>query len=323
MIPTLNTVCFAFRRAQDTQNHPPSRQFSRTSNAHGPVELSPANDASHTASRKRDPWTPEEIQVVRDSHAKGMVINLIADPVPRRSDHSIQRMINQLQYRPDCSPKKATQWTSTEKNRLRELHDQEAPLREVFAHFPDRSYDAVRNSWRLYGKFPLHTATKNCAVWTRDEDQYIADQVSYGTSTSTIAQVLGRTRRAVLWRALKIGVTTVRKDLDFARHEDQVLIEMYAAGASISQVARKLSRTETGVRHRWLHLRPSNSEDLRRSRCGTSPESSHPIGSLRHKGLTWAAVFALGSYGYSSPRSLAQGYARAVQKHSQKLGKES
>jgi len=101
---------------------------------------------------------------------------------------------------------------------------------------------------------------------------------------------------------------------------------MHRDGLSHEQVARVLSRTHGSVKRRWMQLRPPSPIDTARQGQGKvklSPNSLCRIEGYREGGLSWPAIFAQDSYGYSRAETLAKGFERALKRRETRLRRES
>lgn len=210
-------------------------------------------------------------------------------------------------------------WSTAEKQRVYELCQQGATRAELCRAFPHRRYSAVLHAIAHYSKNPTAAEGKaRYQRWTDKESRYLREAAAQGVSTLSISQKLGRSVISINSKAKELKVHLCGTDY-FTPEDDKVLTQMRMDGCRYKQVAAVLNCTVHRVKKRWRILRPVAQSDLRPHNGGGPPgllgeDDRRIVKRLLDEGKSWSAVYRMKPCGYSTSRTLAIGYKRAMKK---------
>lgn len=283
-----------------------------------------SNKLLRSEAQLKDPWSPAEVQIVKDTQAQGLTVKGTANHLPKRTQSAVRTVIHQIRCGREMElyerlpPKDRIPWSTAEKQRIRELREQGATKAELCRAFPHRRFNAILHAFTNYSKNTTNGKEQNSRRrWTREEERYLAEAPSQGVSTLAIAQNLSRSAFSIKRKAQESGIHLCGTDY-FTPEDDRILTQMRMDGCNNPQVAAVLGCTVERVRKRWRSIRPVAQFDLRpHSNTGGKILNADALASitrLRDEDKSWATVFGVESYGYASWATLARGYERAMKK---------
>lgn len=177
-----------------------ARRLGRTPDA---LRLRAANLGLYRPSRRRR-WTEREDAALRDGYDSGLSCAQIAGELPGRTASGVAARARQLGLATH-----ARRWTAADDERLRRL----APSHGLddLAGRLGRTPDALRQRARKLG-VPLpdrRSAPRASMPWTDEEDELL--RLHPGLNPAALAQLLGRSDRAVTIRIAKLGLRAGRE----------------------------------------------------------------------------------------------------------------
>jgi hypothetical protein len=222
---------------------------------------------------RRARWRTAEDALVRDGYAEGRTCASIAAHLPGRTTTAVAARAGKLGL-----SDYARRWSAEDDARLVRLVAMRRPLMEV-ARVLVRTPEAVRRRSRQLGVSapPPSPTARHGRPWTEQEDEVL--RLHAGVNPATLAQLLGRSDRAVTARLRRLGLRAARERSPHhptprARRltpGQRAAVERAAAplgGTSVSALARRLDVTPAAIGAFLEGLRASHpshaSSDLRR-----------------------------------------------------------
>lgn len=177
-----------------------ARRLGRTPDA---LRLRAANMGFYRPSPRRR-WSSSEDAAIRDGYDSGLSCTEIASELPARSVAGVAARARQLGLATH-----ARRWTAADEERLRRLPP--SYRLEELTRLLGRTPDAIRQRARKLGV--VLPSSGGCpragAAWTADEDELL--HLHPGLNPAVLAQLLGRSDRAVTIRLAKLGLRAGRE----------------------------------------------------------------------------------------------------------------
>lgn len=185
-----------------------------------------------------EPWTEEEIAVLRAHYAKGAGLAHLQTLLPHRSRAAIAARASQM----GITGKKS--WSARE-NRFLKKHYGTLPTKEI-ATTLGRSVSAVRVAVNALG-----LGKKQVGPWTEQEMEVLQTHYADGTGLAYVQTLLPqRSRASITVQASKMGITQQRS---WHPEENRILQEFYSAIGT--QVIEKLPhRSIPAIKHQANQL---------------------------------------------------------------------
>lgn len=91
--------------------------------------------------------------------------------------------------------------------------------------------------------------------WTKEEIEKLKELAPTGIGSKKIGGILGRTEKAILYEAFKLGIKIKRHSpppswSSMTKDEEEKMWELWGKGYSITQISKKLGRSENTIRRK-------------------------------------------------------------------------
>lgn len=158
--------------------------------------------------------------------------------VLERSEKQVRDKRHTLQLRTQVPGKLRTKWTDEMDAEIASLRADGHSLAEI-AEAVDRTRESVRRRLKRIGSKPLTQPRP----WTQEEDARVREHTG---PISVLANELGRTKCAVVWRRKHIGVSAIHPH--WTANDYRILADMIDAQRPRASIAKSLGRTVAAVR---------------------------------------------------------------------------